>query len=151
MTVLGGALLIGGGMSLAHAAPNAPEAQTSSDGLVNITVTAGGQQIGIMRDVSLASAASLAASACPISTIDLPALTNLDVNGTDLTNSCNGAMGMSFGFSQNVQAEEYGTPAQNGDRGNSESAPGHNKPSNTGQAPSAVPSTPPGQMGRQNG
>ena len=61
--VLAGALLAAGGLGLAHAAP--PAQSVVSDGNVNVTVTAGGQQVGVIRDVSLASAQALAASACP--------------------------------------------------------------------------------------
>jgi hypothetical protein len=86
-TLFGGALLVGGGLGLAHAAPPAPEAQIAGDGLVDITVTANGQQIGVIQDVTLANAVGLAASSCPMSMIDLPALTNLDVNGTPQTPS----------------------------------------------------------------
>ncbi len=143
-TLFGGALLVGGGLTLlggglAHAAPPAPEAQTAGDGLVNVTLTANGQQIGVIEDVTLANAVSLAASVCPTSFIDLPALTELDVNGTALANPCNGMMGLSFGFSQNVQGS-----------GASENAPGQNRDAEA-NPPSAVPSIPGGQMDQQNG
>ena len=140
-TLLGGALLVGGGISLAHAAPPAPQAVTG-DGTVDIAVSAGGQQIGIIPNVSLASAASLAAAVCPTAGIDLPALTNLDVSGTVLPNACTGMTGLSFDITQNASV---GNP--NTERGNSAAAPGHNKvPGQT--PPSANPSTPPGQQGR---
>ncbi len=58
--------------------------------------------------------------------------------GTALTQTCAGMAGLSFTFSQN------------GDRGASENAPGQNRDTET-IPPSAVPSTPPGQMDQQNG
>lgn len=151
-TLFGGALLVGGGIGLAHAAPPAPEAQTAGDGLVDVTLISNGQQIGVIQDVTLANAVSLAATVCPTSMIDLPALTNLDTNGTAPVNPCNGLMGLSFVFSQNGQSGSEGAPGQNGDRGNSQYAPGQTKTPEPGQPPSATPpSTPPGQQGRQNG
>ena len=149
-TLFGGALLVGGGLGLgqlAHAAPSAPEAQTAGDGLVNVTLIANGQQIGVIQDVTLASAVSLATSVCPTSMIDLPALTNLDTNGTAPVNPCNGLMGLSFVFSQNVEGDAEAAPGQTGDRGASENAPGQNRNTET-TPPSATPSTPPGQVGR---
>ncbi len=147
-TLFGGALLVGGGLGLAHAAPPAPEAQTAGDGLVNITVTANGQQIGVIQDVTLANAVTLAASTCPMSMIDLPALTNLDVNGTELTNPCTGMMGLSFAFSQNTAGVAEGVPGQSGDQGASESAPGQNRDTEAVPPSATAPSTPPGQVGR---
>ena len=44
--VLGGALLAAGGLGFAHAAP--PAQSVVSDGNVNVTVTAGGQQVGVI-------------------------------------------------------------------------------------------------------
>ena len=61
--VLGGALLAAGGLGFANAAP--PAQSVVSDGNVNVTVAAGGQQVGVIKDVSLGSAQALAASACP--------------------------------------------------------------------------------------
>ena len=130
--------------------PPAPAAQTAGDGLVNVTVAVNGQQIGVIEDVTLASAVSLAASVCPTAVIDLPALTELDVNGTVPTNACNGMMGLSFSFSQNVEGSAEVAPGQTGDRGASENAPGQNRNTET-MPPSAVPGTPPGQVGQQNG
>ncbi len=153
-TVLGGALLVGGGLGLAHAAPPAPEAQTAGDGMVNVTVTANGQEIGVLRDVTVASAATLAASACPMAGIDPNALTNLDVSGTVPTGQCTGMTGLSFSFAQNGAVYE-GNGGNNGSgggagQGNSQYAPGHNKaPGAT--PPSATPGTPPGQQGQQAG
>ena len=143
-TLFGGALLVGAG--LAHAAPSAPQAQTIGDGMVNVTVSVNGQEIGVIRDVTLANAVSLSASVCPTSMIDLPALTNLDTNGTVPVNPCNGLMGLSYAFSQNTDVSAE-APGQNGERGASENAPGQNRDTET-TPPSATPSTPPGQVGR---
>ncbi len=152
-TVLGGALLVGGGLGLAHAAPSAPQAVTG-DGSVDVAVTAGGQQIGTIANVSLSNAVALAASVCPTAGIDLPALTNLDNTGTPLAQPCNGMMGLSFSFAQNASAgqgaEGQGNEGQgdnNANGGQSTYAPGQNKaPGAT--PPSATPGTPPGQQGR---
>lgn len=157
-TILGGALLIGGGLGLAHAAPPAPQAVTG-DGKVDVTVTAGNQQIGVIPEVSLTNAVALAAAVCPTAGIDLPALTNLDTTGTLLGQPCNGTTGLSFSFAQNANAGQgdegqggngqdgNGQGANNANGGNSGYAPGHNKaPGAT--PPSATPSTPPGQQGR---
>lgn len=104
-TVLGGALLVGGGLGLAHAAPSAPQAQGASDGMVNVTVSANGQEIGVIRDVTVANAAALATSTCPAARIDANALNNLDASGT-VPAPCTGMTGLSFTFGQNVQAAE---------------------------------------------
>lgn len=104
-TLLGAALLVGGWINLANAAPPVPAAVTG-DGKVDVAVSANGQQIGVMPNVSLASAAALAMSACPTAGIDLPALTNLDVSGTALPRGCIGATGLSFTITQNAQAVE---------------------------------------------
>lgn len=149
-TVLGGALLVGGGLGLAHAAPPVPEAQTAGDGMVNVVASINGQEIGVLRDVTIANAAALAVSVCPVAGIDVNALTNLDVNGTVPANPCVGMTGLSFTFAQNVRAGE-GTetvPGQTGERGNSQYAPGQNRDTAT-TPPSANPSTPPGQQGQQ--
>ena len=111
--VLGGALLAAGGLGLAHAAP--PAQSVVNDGKVNVTVTANGQQIGVLQDVSLASAEALAASACPSAGITAEAIQALDVNGTPVPGTCAGAEGgLTFTFAQNGP-------------GNSENAPGRNR------------------------
>lgn len=142
-TVLGGALLVGGGLGLAHAAPPAPQAQTEGDGLVSVTVTAGNQRIGVIEDVSVANAVTLAGTVCPMAGIDSTALTDLDVSGTAVTNPCTSMAGLSFSFAQNTQAGQgrgaETAPGQNDQRGSSTDAPGQNRDT------SAVPSTPPGQ------
>jgi hypothetical protein len=112
--VVGGALLAAGGFGLAHAAP--PESVVN-DGKVNVTVTAGGQQVGILQDVSLASAAALAASACPSAGITPEAIQALDVNGVAVPGTCAG-----------VEGGPTFTFAQNGP-GNSETAPGQSRTS----------------------
>ena len=103
--VLGGALLAAGGLGFAHAAP--PAQSVVSDGNVNVTVTAGGQQVGVIQDVSLASAQALAASACPTAGITPEALQALDVNGTQVPGTCAGlGSGLTFTFAQNGLAAE---------------------------------------------
>lgn len=145
-TILGAGMLVGGGLGLAHAAPPAPQA-VAGDGKVDVTVTAGPTQIGVIPNVSLSNAVALAASVCPTAGIDLPALTNLDSTGTQLARPCNGMTGLSFSFAQNANVAESGQ-GNGGNGGNSGYAPGHNKvPGAT--PPSANPSTPPGQQGQQ--
>jgi hypothetical protein len=62
---LGGSMLVAGGLGLAHAAP--PEAQSVvSDGKLNVTLSVDGQRLGVIQDVSLASAQSLASAVCPV-------------------------------------------------------------------------------------
>lgn len=147
-TVLGGAMLVAGGLNLAHAAPPAPEAQTIGDGKINVVLTAAnGEQIGTLQDVSIANAVTLVNSICPISGITDVTLGALDANGTAVTQTCGGMGGLSFTFDQNGPVN---APGQNGNRGNSQYAPGQNRNTET-TPPSATPSTPPGQMGQQNG
>lgn len=115
--VVGGALLAAGGFGLAHAAP--PAQSVVNDGKVNITVTAGGQQIGVLQDVSLSSAEALAASACANAGITAEALQALDVDGTPVPGTCTGVEGgVTYTFVQNGP-------------GNSENAPGQNRGSTT--------------------
>jgi hypothetical protein len=48
-----------------HAAP--PEAQSVvGDGKLNVTLSVDGQRLGVIQDVSLASAQSLASAVCPV-------------------------------------------------------------------------------------
>jgi hypothetical protein len=125
--VLGGALLAAGGLGLAHAAP--PAQSVVGDGKVNVTVTANGQQVGVLQDVSLASAQALVASACPNAGITTEALQALDTNGTPVPGTCEAANnGPTFTFAQN------GT-------GNSENAPGQTRTSTTPSSPSAAATT----------
>lgn len=124
--VLGGALLAAGGLGLAHAAP--PAQSVVGDGKVNVTVTAGGQQVGVLQDVSLASAQALAASGCPNAGITAQALQALDANGTPVPGTCAGADGLTFTFAQNGP-------------GNSENAPGQNRISTTPSSSTAAPTT----------
>lgn len=110
-TALGGAMLVAGGLSLAHAAPPAPQAGVAADGKVSVTVTSPtGERIGILQDVSLANAATLVTSMCPISGITEANLTDLDVNGTAVTQVCTAMGGLSFTFGQNGVSE--GPPGQ---------------------------------------
>ena len=115
--VLGGAVIAAGGIGLAHAAP--PPPSVNGDGKVNVTVTAGGQQIGVLQDVSLASAEALAAAACPNAGITSQALQALDTNNTAVPGNCTGSdANLTFSFVQNGP-------------GNSSTAPGQTKPSTT--------------------
>lgn len=113
-TVLGGALLVAGGMGLAAAAPEVPEAQTAGDGSVNVAVTAAdGERIGVLQDVSVANAFTLANSVCPISGITQASLSDLDVNGTAVTQTCGGLGGLTFTFGQNGPGASELAPGQN--------------------------------------
>ncbi len=107
--VFGGALLAAGGFGLAHAAP--PAQSVVNDGKVNVTVMAGGQQVGVLQDVSLTSAEALAASACPTAGITNEALQALDVNGTPVPGMCGAEGGLTFTFEQNSPATGN-TPGQ---------------------------------------
>jgi hypothetical protein len=125
--VLGGALLAAGGLGLAHAAP--PAESVVNDGKVNVTVTAGGQQVGVIQDVSLTSAQALATSACGTAGINTEALQALDVNDTPLPNACASADGMAFTFAQNSL-------------GQSETVPGLNRPETPAPAPATTTAAP---------
>ncbi|WP_101948431.1 hypothetical protein [Mycobacterium sp. 3519A] len=110
--VLGGALLAAGGLGLAHAAP--PAESVVNDAKINVTVTADGQQVGTLQDVSLASAEALAASACPSAGITTQALQALDVSGTPVPGSCAAAEGgLTFTFAQNSPGQSENAPGQN--------------------------------------
>jgi hypothetical protein len=125
--VLGGALLAAGTLGLAHAAP--PAQPVVGDGKVNVTVTAGGQQVGVLQDVSLTSAEALAASACPNAGIAAEALQALDVNATPVPGTCAGVDGgLSFTFAQNGPD-------------NSENAPGQSPISTTPTTTTTTPTT----------
>lgn len=143
-TLLGGAMLIGGGLSLAHAAPPAPEAQAAGDAQVDIAVSTNGTQIGIIQNVSVANAVSLVNAVCPVSGITEATINDLDVNGTAITQTCTGMTGLSFVFTQNALDEG----SQNGNQGKSENAPGQNRNTETTPPSATAPSTPPGQVGR---
>jgi hypothetical protein len=109
--VFGGALLAAGGFGLANAAP--PAQSVVNDGKVNVTVTAGGQQVGVLQDVSLANAQALATSACPSAGITAEAIQALDVNGTSVPGTCAGAEGgLSFKFAQNSPGQSENAPGQ---------------------------------------
>jgi hypothetical protein len=109
--VLGGALLAAGGLGLAHAAP--PAQSVVGDGKVNVTVTASGQQVGVLQDVSLTSAAALAASACPNAGVNAEALQALDVNSTPVPGTCAGVDGgLSFTFAQNGPVSSENPPGK---------------------------------------
>ncbi|MFG1930294.1 hypothetical protein ACGFK1_06510 [Mycobacterium sp. NPDC048908] len=109
--VLGGALLAAGGLGLAHAAP--PAESVANDGKVNISVTAGGQQVGTLEDASLANAEALAASACPSAGINAEAIRALDANGTPVPGTCAGPEGgLTFTFAQNGAGQSENAPGQ---------------------------------------
>ena len=76
--VFGGALLAAGGFGLANAAP--PAQSVVNDGKINVTLTADGQQVGVLQDVSLKSAEALATSACASADITPEAFQALDVS-----------------------------------------------------------------------
>ena len=77
-------------------------------------MTANGQQIGVLQDVSLASAEALAASACPSAGITAEAIQALDVNGTPVPGTCAGAEGgLTFTFAQNGPGNSENAPGQN--------------------------------------
>jgi hypothetical protein len=125
--VLGGALVAAGGFALAHAAP--PAQSVVGDGKINVTVTAGGQQVGTLQDVSLTSAGALVASACPNAGITTEALQALDVDSTPVPGTCAGVDGgLTFTFVQNGP-------------GNSENAPGQNRTPAPSSPTTATPTT----------
>ncbi len=108
--VLGGAVLVAGGFGLAHAAP--PEAQSVvGDGKLNVTLNVDGQRLGVIQDVSLASAQSLASAVCPVDNLS-PRLADLDTNLIPTVPACNSVTGgLSYTFTQNGGAAEV-APAQ---------------------------------------
>ena len=108
--VFGGALLAAGGFGLANAAP--PAQSVVNDGKVNVTVTAGGQQVGVLQDVSLNSAEALATSACASADITASALQALDVSDTPIPGTCASGDGLSFTFAQNSPGQSENAPAQ---------------------------------------
>lgn len=109
--VLGGALLAAGGLGLAHAAP--PAQSVVNDGKVSVSVTAGGQQVGVIQDVSLAGAAALATSACPNAGITAEAIQALDVDGTSVPGTCASTDGaLTFTFAQNTPGQSATAPGQ---------------------------------------
>jgi hypothetical protein len=127
--VLGGSLLAAGGFGLAHAAP--PAESVVNDGRVNVTVMAGGQQIGVLQDVSLTSAQAFAASACANAGITAESLQALDVSGTPLPNTCeSGNAGLTFTFAQNSPVQSENAPGLN--------APGQNSPTPATPAPATT-------------
>jgi hypothetical protein len=110
--VLGGALLAAGGLGLAHAAPPAAQSVVG-DGKVNVTVTAGNEEIGVLQDVSLANAQALAVSACSTAGITTEQLQALDNDGTPLPTTCVGLEGgPTFTFVQNTPGNTENAPGQ---------------------------------------
>jgi hypothetical protein len=108
--VFGGALLAAGGFGLANAAP--PAQAVVNDGKINVTVTADGQQVGVLQDVSLKSAEALATSACASADITPEAFQALDVSDTPISGACASADGLSFTFAQNSPGQPENAPAQ---------------------------------------
>ena len=147
-TVLGGAMLVAGGLglggSLANATPEVPQAVTG-DGMLDVTLTLNGQEIGVMQDVSLATAASLAATACPTAGIDLGSLTGFDDGVAELPGVCTSMVGgLTFTFSQDATVVPPAAAP-----GQSEYAPGQNKaPGEPATPPTSPPAGAPGQQGR---
>jgi hypothetical protein len=77
-----------------------------NDGKVNVTVTVNGQEIGVIRDVTLTNAESLATSACGNAGITADALKALDANGAPVPGTCAGVDGgPTFTFAQNTPGE----------------------------------------------
>lgn len=132
--VLGGALLAAGGLGLAHAAP--PAQPLVNDGKVDVTVSANNQEIGVLQNVSVANAEALVNATCPTVGITTEALDALDKNGTEVpggacTSTSIGGGTVTYSFAQNAP-------------GNSENAPGQNKPA------SAIPSSSSTQVSPSN-
>ncbi len=126
--VLGGSLLVAGGLGLANAAPSAPQSVVG-DSKIDVALTVDGQQIGVIQDVSLAGAQTLATSVCPGD--DLSArLAELDTSQVQTLPACTSTTGtLSYTFSQNGP-------------GNSEVAPAESH-STPGMAPAATTSATP--------
>jgi hypothetical protein len=103
--VLGGAVLVAGGFGLAHAAP--PETQSVvGDGKLNVTLNVDGQRLGVIQDVTLANAQSLASAVCPLDDLS-PRLADLDTNVIQAVPACNSVTGgLSYTFTQNGGAAE---------------------------------------------
>ena len=97
------------------------------------------------QDVSLATAASLAATACPTAGIDLGALTRFDDDVAELPGVCTSMVGgMTFTFSQDATVVPPAAAP-----GQSEYAPGQNKaPGEPATPPTTPPAGAPGQQGR---
>lgn len=103
--VLGGSLLVAGGFGLANAAPEAPpQPQAQSvvgDGKLNVELSVNGQQLGIIQDVSLTNAESLATAVCPGDNL-AARLGELDTNQVQTLPVCASATaGLSYTFTQN--------------------------------------------------
>lgn len=140
-TLLGGSLLVAGGLGLAHAAP--PEAQSVvSDGKLNVALSVDGQRLGVLQDVSLSNAQSLAEAVCPADDLS-QRLSDLDTNLVPTVPACNSVTGgLSYTFTQNGGAAEVApVPAQTVP---GQTAPGQSPtpltPTPSASAPSAAPS-----------
>ena len=116
-TLLGGSLLVAGGLGLAHAAP--PEAQSVvGDGKLNVTLSVDGQKLGVIQDVTLANAQSLASGVCPVDDLS-PRLADLDTNLIPTVPACN---------SVDRWAELYVHPERWGSGGRAGAEPGSDEP-----------------------
>jgi hypothetical protein len=115
---LGGSLLVMGSFGLANAAPGAPpQPQAQSvvgDGKVNVALSVNGQQLGIIQDVSLTNAESLATAVCPSDDLStkLPQLDNNEIQSVPVCASSTGAL--SYTFTQNGPGNSDIAPAQSG-------------------------------------
>ncbi|TGD86680.1 hypothetical protein BayCH28_15595 [Mycolicibacterium sp. CH28] len=109
--VLGGSLLVAGGLGLANAAPSAP-ASVVGDSKIDIALTVDGQQIGVIQDVSLAGAQTLAGSVCPGDDVSAR-LAQLDTSQVQNLPACTSATGgLSYTFSQNGPGASDVSPAE---------------------------------------
>lgn len=115
--LLGGSMLVAGGLGLAglaQAAPSAPESVVG-DSKINVELTVDGQQIGVIQDVSLASAQTLSTSVCPGDDMSSQ-LTRLDTGQVQTLPPCSSATGgLSYTFSQNGPGGSEAAPADNPD------------------------------------
>ncbi|MGY4710381.1 hypothetical protein ACXDF8_12620 [Mycolicibacterium sp. CBM1] len=115
--VLGGSLLVAGGFGLANAAPSTPQPPQSvvGDSKINVALTVDGQQIGVIQDVSLTSAQTLATSVCPGDDLSTR-LAELDTSEIATLPPCTSATGgLSYVFSQNGPGASEIAPADNHD------------------------------------
>lgn len=110
--VLGGCLLIGGGSGVAHAAPSTAPSLAVDDGKVDVAVSAGGQQIGVIDNVAIVNAVTLVNSVCPAAGITAANLMDLDTNNAAVGRPCTGTDGMAFKFTQNTAGASSSSSAR---------------------------------------
>jgi hypothetical protein len=116
--VLGGSLLVASGFGLANAAPEAPALPQSQtvvgDSQINVGLTVNGQQLGVIQNVSLTNAETLASSVCPSDDLSSK-LPELDTNQVQTVPVCSSATaGLSYTFTQNGPGNSDIAPAQSG-------------------------------------